>query len=186
MSEYQDYHDALTQVISEMDAIRHSGINVRVEYGAKPDTHYDTSTGEVVMVFDQAVSPLAQIGVNAHEIHHVTEYLQGQLSFNKVTGTAGALADITDEMACYQLQHVLGLGLNADSFDLMGNPLANAHNQSSDYLISAADVIAFGNAKGIPDYALLNQTETNIHTPANGNTPAPIDNLLFTDYFIYH
>lgn len=181
--DYNNYHTALMQVVKELDDIKCSGIDVRVQPGTEASTTYDVATHQVVLTLVPGLSPSEQLSLNAHEIHHVTEYLNGQTSFDKQTGLSGKLYDITDEMASYQLQHVLHEGLNADRVDLLGH----ARNPNTNYQVSAADVIALDNVPGTnTHYGSINQTETNIHTPANGNTPAPIDNLLFTDYFIYH
>lgn len=176
--DYDIYHSALQQTINEMNAMQNSGINVRIQYGTQPSTSYDLATNEVVVTVSQnAGTHQADFDVLAHEIHHVTEYLQGETSFNKVNGGAGVLADITDEMSSYQLQHTLTYGLYANTHDLSGNIISSP---SGDYHVSAADVIAFGNSHNIPDYALEPQTATDIHTPGVMTT------LILTDYFIYH
>ena len=52
------------------------------------------------------------IALLAHELKHVEQYLDGKISFNKVSGGQGVLVDASDEVECYTLQFLIQGELN--------------------------------------------------------------------------
>ncbi len=109
------------------------------------------------------------------------QFLSGALSFSRLSGEAGALYDITDEIQAYEVQTTIKN--NGDTkYNFSGEELPLA---SQPYVIDRDEVIKIGNA-GIPpaNYANLPTTATFAPTRTKHSTPT-LPPSLYIDIFNY-
>ena len=119
----------------------------------------------------------AEISDVAHEVVHIQQFLDGALSFDKGTGEAGALYDITDEIQAYNIQATIKN--NGDNTaDVFSQKLPSPYT----YLIDRYEVLYLGAMSNV-DYSTVPTAPASapVHN-RNGNTIPP---ALNNDLFIY-
>nr|MCU0440342.1 hypothetical protein [Raineya sp.] len=135
-------------------------ISLAPDANGKPqgETSYDVATNQIVIAFPQSTSGKQGLGLKAHEVHHAVQFLDGKLSFNKTTGKAGVLADLQDEIECYEIQYVLDTNfINYGTVDINLEPAPN-------FTVNSTTVLALGIYNALPT------TEININTNPQGTT----------------
>ena len=116
----------------------------------------------------------AEISDVAHEVVHIQQFLDGALSFDKGTGEAGALYDITDEIQAYNVQYTIkDSGATTHDFSGVELPAGSA------YVIDGAEVVRINAIYSTLFLQRPNALSAPVHN-RNGNTPpATLSNDLF-------
>ena len=114
VNQYKELTRSKEEVVSaenELNEMKKSPqlFSVRDSYakGKGGVTSYDFKTNAVLIRFDGEFSSIG------HELKHGSQFIAGELSFDKQTGDAGALSDLFDERNAYQRQ----LALDPNSFN---------------------------------------------------------------------
>lgn len=101
--------EEVTAAENELNEMKNSPqlFAVRDNYKGGGETKYDVKNNAVLIRFDGKFSSIG------HELKHGSQFLAGDLSFDKKTGDAGQLADLNDEQRAYQRE----LALDPNTFN---------------------------------------------------------------------
>ncbi|MDX1903742.1 MAG: hypothetical protein SFU27_06240 [Thermonemataceae bacterium] len=123
---------------------------------------YNTSTQKIQVHLPQLppnTHPSKKVALEAHEFKHIHQFEKGRISFNKITGNAGVLYDIEDEVEAYKRQQIIDFGIRYGDVDLKGN-------EAIGFTIDSNTVVAYDPTA----YSTLPKTQITIKTNPQGTT----------------
>ena len=169
--------ETLEKLVVDIQAIEASSRNYRFisippEGGlSQGETYYDVANNEIVIAFPVSSNSGENLGLKAHEVHHGGQFERGTLSFNKITGKAGVLADLQDEIECCEIQYMMDIDfLRYGKVDFLGNPATN-------FTVNSTTVLALGIYNALPTTQITINTNPQGTTLQNAGTNA-------TDIFV--
>ena len=137
LEEFRKVLNIYRKTLREIRTLESSSFTYNVVYAGEAGgvTRFNPTTGYIDVVIQRGRDTNHSNGLIAHELKHAYQFEKGKISFTP-QGFAGSLTDITDEVEAYNRQSYIEKGVLHRNW-------------------TADDVVNFGNANGIPDYALL-------------------------------
>ena len=120
--------------LSELEDLKESDQIYRIEFSSdvnegEADTNYDPKSGKLVTRINSSIQK--STGLVAHESEHWVQFETGELSYNYITGSAGYLYDMTDEITAYNTQSVVEKGIGFKIYDDKENRIPNYNDYNA-------------------------------------------------------
>lgn len=132
------------------------------------EIYYDVVNNKIVIAFPQSTNGKSYLGLKAHEVHHGAQFETGKLSFNKITGKAGVLYDLQDEVECYSIQYTLQT--NEVTYGMVDIEL----NPSPSFTVNTTTVLALGIYNTLPATQITINTDPQGTNLQNATNPTDI------------
>lgn len=139
LEDIQKVIDSYQKTLDTLDLMKNSDNKYRFDlkpgYDNDPKNtaqlSYDSKTGEFVITIENTTD----IGLLAHELEHVNQLENGEITLGKDGMLEGV--DIYDEVDAYDIQHKITYGIYYDQIDLTGDPIKDS---TIDYKITPEEI----------------------------------------------
>ena len=179
--------DELKKAKNEIKTIEKSKLRYYFASGGHPRRgaiKYDAATQRVLVLFPTLAllqNAYSNLGLKAHEMKHVYQLETGKLSLDKITGEAGVLYDLYDEVEATDRQYIIDAGLNYGQVDINMNRVPNYYQINTTTLLQLGLDAAADN-DGQPLYQDLPRSQITINTNPQGTNLQNATNP--TDIFV--
>ncbi|MGM9869968.1 MAG: hypothetical protein ACI30R_10155, partial [Sodaliphilus sp.] len=126
--------------LSELEILNASNQIYRIEFSneigeGQAYTNFDPNSDKLITRINCSVNNSP--GLVAHENEHWIQFESGQLSYNYITGDAGYLYDITDEVAAFNVQSVVENGIRYQIYDKKKNRIPDYDDYRKLFVIAS-------------------------------------------------